>query len=57
MGWTFPRMSGIMWNAWSLRASSLSVKEAPFSGLASSNERPEVERVPHEEEGVMRLQR
>ena len=32
-------------------------KEGPFSRLASSNERPEVERVPHEVEGVMRLQR
>ena len=31
-------------------------KEGPFSRLASSNERPEVERVEHEVEGVMRLQ-
>ena len=32
-------------------------KEGPFSRLASSNERPEVERVPHEEEGVLIVNR
>ena len=31
-------------------------KEGPFSRLASSNERPEVERVKHEVEGVLQLQ-
>ena len=31
-------------------------KEGPFSRLASSNERPEVERVPHEVEGILKLQ-
>ena len=30
-------------------------KEGPFSRLASSNERPEVERVEHEEEGVLEV--
>lgn len=28
-------------------------KEGPFSRLASSNERPKVERVDHEEEGIL----
>ena len=31
-------------------------KEGPFSRLASSNERPEVERVEHEVEGILHLQ-
>lgn len=29
MGWISPRMSGIMWNAWSLEASSLNAKKVP----------------------------
>ena len=28
MGWISPRISGIMWNAWSLEVSSLNVKKA-----------------------------
>lgn len=30
-------------------------KEGPFSRLTSSNERPEVERVEHEVEGILEL--
>ena len=30
-------------------------KEGPFSRLASSNERPEVERVAHEVEGILEM--
>ena len=31
--------------------------EGPFSRLASSNERPEVERVPHEVDGILDIGR
>ena len=32
-------------------------KQGPFSRLASSNERPEVERVEHEEEGILEVEK
>ena len=56
MGWIFQRMFGIMWNAWSLEVYFLNVKKVR-SQDSQARMSDKVERVPHEEEGVMRLQR
>jgi hypothetical protein len=32
-------------------------KEGPFSRLASSNERPEIERVEHEVDGILNVEK
>lgn len=52
MGLTSPRMCGIMWNAWSQGVSSLSAKRGR-SQDSQARMSDKVERVPHEEEGIL----